>query len=82
MSNDFWSIEDVEFLNHLHAIANHHRAECISPLMAEEDRLEEQEALNVALLAIESFEACKTQFIESLEKSVAEDEDEDQQQNL
>lgn len=81
MSNNSWTIKDAEFLDYLYQMANYHSAECASSLMAPEDRADEQEALNTAMLAIESFEACKTEFIESLEQSVAEDEDEDQQQN-
>jgi transposase-like protein len=73
MSNDFWSIEDVEFLTHLYEIANDHRAEITSPLMALEDRAEQEEALNTAMLAIEAFESCKTEFIQNLEKSLDKD---------
>lgn len=79
MSDNSWTVEDSEYLDHLIEIANYHHAECISPLMAPEDRADEQEALNTAMLAIESFKDCRTGFIESLEKAVSEDED--QQQN-
>jgi hypothetical protein len=73
MSSNSWTLRDSEFLDHLYEIANYHSAECASSLMAPEDRADEQEALNAAMLAIESFEACKTEFIENLEKSLDKD---------
>lgn len=72
MSNDSWTIKDSEYLDYLIEMANFHHAECASSLMAPEDRADEQEALNTALLAIEAFEGCRMGFIESLEKSLGE----------
>ena len=78
-NHNSWTVEDANFLNHLYEIANSHHSELCSWMLAPEDRAAEQQELDTALLAIESFEACRTEFIESLEKSVAKDED--QQQN-
>lgn len=48
--------EEQQFLDLLYEIAYSHAAELMSPLMAPEDRVEEQESLDTVFLAIAAFQ--------------------------